>query len=260
MKFEDLTLFFQNLEEKTENILKQKLKLAFEKCAGQKEELTMERIRNFVLEDIRTDSLVYPMQRPAIASALNAIELDIFNQPNKTRITTSMLCQPGKISVINVNGLDIPRRRIVAVAIMQLLHRFKEKEENIYPGVILAMDEAEQLYPIKCSGSEKAYVDRIIIKTKEIADNGRKRHFGQFICTHLADSIDSRVVGLAETTMAFRCSGDDKWIRSTFGKNYVDEINNLKTGEAEVFVRISEQNQKQIKAKVYFPDVSLQEN
>ena len=260
LKFEDLTLFFQNLEEKTENILKQKLKLAFEKCARQKEELTMERIRNFVLEDIRTDSLVYPMQRPAIASALNAIELDIFNQPNKTRITTSMLCQPGKISVINVNGLDIPRRRIVAVAIMQLLHRFKEKEENIYPGVILAMDEAEQLYPIKCSGSEKAYVDRIIIKTKEIADNGRKRHFGQFICTHLADSIDSRVVGLAETTMAFRCSGDDKWIRSTFGKNYVDEINNLKTGEAEVFVRISEQNQKQIKAKVYFPDVSLQGN
>ena len=259
LKFEDLTLFFQNLEEKTENILKQKLKLAFEKCAGQKEELTMERIRNFVLEDIRTDSLVYPMQRPAIASALNAIELDVFNQPNKTRITTSMLCQPGKISVINVNGLDISRRRIVAVAIMQLLHRFKEKEENIYPGVILAMDEAEQLYPIKCSGSEKAYVDRIIIKTKEIADNGRKRHFGQFICTHLADSIDSRVVGLAETTMAFRCSGDDKWIRSTFGKNYVDEINNLKTGEAEVFVRISEQNQKQIKAKVYFPDVSLQE-
>jgi hypothetical protein len=39
-----------------------------------------------------------------------------------------------------------------------------------------------------------------------------------------------------------------------------DEINNLKTGEAEVFVRISEQNQKQIKAKVYFPDVSLQGN
>ena len=264
LKPEDLTLFFQNLEEKTENILKQKLKLAFEKCKkannGAGEEPTLERIRNIILEDIRTDSLVYSMQKPAIASALNAIELDVFNQPNKTRITTSMLCQPGKISVIDVNGLDIPRRRIVAVALLQQLHRFKEKEENIYPGVILAMDEAEQLYPIKCSGSEKAYVDRIIIKTKEIADNGRKRHFGQFICTHLADSIDSRVSGLAETTMAFRCSGDDKWIRSTFGKNYVDEINNLKTGEAVVFVKISEQNQKQIKAKVYFPDVSLQGN
>ena len=260
LKFEDLTLFFQNLEEKTENILKQKLKLAFEKCAKENEEPTLERIRNFVLEDIRTDSLVYSMQKPAIASALNAIELDIFNQANKTRITTSMLCQPGKISVINVNGLDIPRRRLVAVALLQLLHRYKEKEENAYPGVILVMDEAEQLFPIKCSGSEKAHVDRIITKTKEIADNGRKRHFGQFICTHLAESIDSRVVGLAETIMAFRCSGDDKWIRSTFGKNYVDEINNLKTGEAEVFIRISEQTQKQIKAKIYFPDVSLQSN
>ena len=264
LKPEDLTLFFQSLEEKTENILKQKLKLAFEKCKkannGAGEEPTLERIRSIILEDIRTDSLVYTMQKPAIASALNAIELDVFNQPNKTRITTSMLCQPGKISVIDVNGLDIPRRRMVAVALLQQLHRFKEKEENIYPGIILVMDEAEQLYPIKCSGSEKAYVDRIITKTKEIADNGRKRHFGQFICTHLADSIDSRVVGLAETTMAFRCSGDDKWIRSTFGKNHVDEINNLKTGEAVVFVRISEQNQKQIKAKVYFPDVSLQGN
>ena len=262
LKPEDLTLFFQSLEEKTENILKQKLKLAFEKCKkannGAGEEPTLERLRSIILEDIRTDSLVYPMQKPAIASALNAIELDVFNQPNKTRITTSMLCQPGKISIINVNGLDIPRRRIVAVALLQQLHRFKEKEENIYPGIILAMDEAEQLYPINCSGSEKAYVNRIIAKTKEIADNGRKRHFGQFICTHLADSIDSRVVGLAETTMAFRCSGDDKWIRSTFGKNHVDEINNLKTGEAVVFVRISEQNQKQIKAKIYFPDVSIQ--
>ena len=260
LKPEDLTLFFQNLEEKTENILKQKLKLAFDKCAKQNEEPTLERIRSIILEDIRTVSLVYPMQRPAIASALNAIELDVFNQPNKTRITTTMLCQPGKISVINVNGLDIPRRRVVACAILQQLHRFKEKDKNIYPGVILVMDEAEQLFPMKCSGSEKAYVDRIITKTKEIANNGRKRHFGQFICTHLADSIDSRVVDPAETIMAFRCSGDDKWIRSTFGKNYVDEINNLKTGEAVVFVKISEQNQKQIKAKVYFPDVSLQGN
>ena len=105
-----------------------------------------------------------------------------------------------------------------AVALLQLLHRYKEKEENAYPGVILVMDEAEQLFPIKCSGSEKAHVDRIITKTKEIADNGRKRHFGQFICTHLAESIDSRVVGLAETIMAFRCSGDDKWIRSNCNK------------------------------------------
>ena len=216
----------------------------------------MERIKNIVLEDIRTDSLVYAQQKPAIASALNAIELDVFNQQNKTRITTDLLCQPGKISVINVNGLDIPRRRIVAVAIKQMLHRFKEKEENIYPGILLVMDEAEQLFPIKCSGSEKAYVDRIITKTKEIADNGRKRHFGQIIFTHLPEDIDSRVSGLAETILAFRCSDANKWIRSTFGKNYVDEINNLKTGEAVAFIKISEQNQKQIKSKIYFPNVS----
>ena len=237
--------------------MKQKLKLAFEKCAKAKEEPTIDRVKKIVLDDIRTDSMVYAQQKPAIASALNAIELDVFNQQNKTRITTDLLCQPGKISVINVNGLDIPRRRIVAVAILQMLHRFKEKAENIYPGIILGMDEAEQLYPIKCSGSEKTYVDRIITKTKEIADNGRKRHFGQLIFTHLAESIDSRVAGLAETTLAFRCSGDDKWIRRTFGKNYIDEINNLKTGEAVVYIRISEQNQKQIKSKIYFPDVSL---
>ena len=260
LKFEDLTLFFQNLEEKTENILKQKLKLAFEKCAKAKEEPTIDRVKKIVLDDIRTDSMVYAQQKSAIASALNAIELDVFNQQNKTRITTDLLCQPGKISVINVNGLDIPRRRIVAVAILQMLHRFKEKAENIYPGIILGMDEAEQLYPIKCSGSEKTYVDRIITKTKEIADNGRKRHFGQFIFTHLAESIDSRVAGLAETTLAFRCSGDDKWIRRTFGKNYIDEINNLKTGEAVVYIKISEQNQKQIKSKIYFPDVSEVKN
>jgi len=257
LKFEDVTLFVQNMEEKTENILKQKLKLAYEILKKSGEEITFKKIRDIVLNEVRTDPLVYAQQRPAIGAALNAIEFDIFDQSNKTKITTDMLCQPGKISVIDVNALDIPRRRVVAVNLLQLLHRYKEKVEHIYPGVILVADEAEQLFPITCSKSEKAHVDRIITKTKEIADNGRKRHFGQFICTHLSDSIDERVVGLAETVIAFRCSGDEKWIRKEFGKGYVDVINSLKTGECVVKVKISEEDQKQILAKIYIPDVSL---
>lgn len=258
LKFEDLTLFVQNMEEKTENILKQKLKIAFAKLKTLGEEITFTRVRDIVLAEVRTDPLIYAQQRPAIGAALKAIEFDIFDQPNKTKLTTDLLCQAGKISVIDVNGLDIPRRRFVAVNLLQLLHRYKEKDEHLYPGIILVMDEAEQLFPINCSKSEKAHVDRIITKTKEIADNGRKRHFGQFICTHLSGSIDERVVGLAETIMAFRCSADEKWIRKEYGKNYVDIINSLKTGECMIKVKISEEDQKQILAKIYFPDVSLQ--
>ena len=43
-----------------------------------------------------------------------------------------------------------------------------------------------------------------------------------------------------------------------FGKNYVDIINSLKTGECMIKVKISEEDQKPILAKIYFPDVSLQ--
>ncbi len=42
------------------------------------------------------------------------------------------------------------------------------------------------------------------------------------------------------------------------GKNYVDAINSLKTGECMIKVKISEEDQKPILAKIYFPDVSLQ--
>ena len=259
LEYDDIPLFFENLQEKTENVLKQKLKLCFEEFKKFGKDKTLSEIRDTILGYIRTDPEVYAIQRPAIANALKAAELDIFDQPNKTKITTDLICQAGKISVIDVNGLDIRRRRMVAVFLLLLLHRFKDKEENTDPGVILVIDEAEQIFPIKCSSSEKAYVDRIIAKTKDIADNGRKRNFGQFICTHQAEGVDDRVVGLAETVMAFRYSGDEKWIKKQFGKNYVDEIYNLKVGECVIRIKISDDEQKPILTKIYFPDVSLQD-
>ena len=91
-------------------------------------------------------------------------------------------------------------------------------------------------------------------------NGGKLRDFGQFICTHQADGVDDRVVGLAETVMAFRYSGDEKWIKKQFGKNYVDEIYNLKVGECVIRIKISDDEQKPILTKIYFPDVSLQEN
>ena len=75
----------------------------------------------------------------------------MFNQPDKTQLSPSLLFQPGKISVIDVHDLDKSRKRVVALYIQQMLNRFKMEQSNKYPGVILVVDEAEELFPDKPS-------------------------------------------------------------------------------------------------------------
>jgi len=257
MNYQDMMYLIPELESKSENIMLQVLRLAF-RIIQQSPELdfTIENLRNVAIAQARSSGLIHTMQLPAIARALHSVELDMFNQPNKTEITPDLLFQPGKITVVNVHSLDKNRRRIVALYIQQMLNRFKMETSNKYPGIIYGIDEAEILFPNKPSKREKDYVDRIAERMEDVTNRGRKRFYGLFIVSHLPTEVSPRVVALANTKIAFRCSGaSNSWISRDFGREYVEEINDLPVGTCRIKVNISTQDQKPINTKLYMPNV-----
>ena len=126
---------------------------------------------------------------------------------------------------------------------------------NKYPGVILVIDEAEQLFPDKPSKHEKDFVDRIAERCEDITNRGRKRFYGLFLVSHLPSEVSPKVVALANTQMAFKCAGADSWISRVFGREYVQEINDLAIGTCRIKVNISAVDQKPINARIYLPNV-----
>lgn len=257
LSYEDLPILLPDLEAKTEGIMLQILKLTFEKIQKMKETPTIERIREIAMQEARTYPLIYPIQRPAIGRALNSLELDMFNQKNKQEISTDILCEPGKISVINTNKLDITRKRVTELYIRKLLDNFKmQNDSHEFPGILLVTDEAEQIFPKKPPKRDKEYVERILTKAKDIADRGRKRLYGQIIVSHHPEEVSPDIVDLANTTIAFRCSAADSWIAKKYGRRNVARIKELADGETLINVNIGTREQRPISAiPVYFPDV-----
>ena len=260
LTYNDMIYLLPELEAKTEGRLLSILKLAFEILNRNGYPKTVQNIRNTALSEARSSGLIHPSQVPAIGRALDSVELDIFNQIEKTELTPDLLFQPGQISVLNVHRLDKNRRRIAALYVLQLLNRFKMENSNMYPGVILVIDEAEQLFPNKPSKHEKDFVDRIAERCEDITNRGRKRRYGIFLVSHLPSEVSPRVVALANTQMAFRCSVADPWIARTFGREYVPEINDLSVGTCRIKVNLSTMDQKPINTRIYMPNVEEVKN
>lgn len=260
LTYNDMIYLLPELEAKTEGRLLSILKMSFEILNRNGDPKTIQNIRNTALNVARTSSLIHPSQVPAIGRALDSVELDIFNQIGKTELSEDLLFQPGQVTVLNINRLDRNRRRIAGLYVLQLLNRFKMENSNMYPGVILVIDEAEQLFPNKPSKHEKDFVDRIAERCEDITNRGRKRRYGIFLVSHLPSEVSPRVVALANTQMAFRCSGADSWITKTFGREYVSEINDLSVGTCRIKVNLSTQDQKPINTRIYMPDVNGVDN
>lgn len=257
LTYNDLVHLIPEVEPKTENYLKQVLKTTFEiiEARGNEMELTIENVRSIGTDLARKSPLIHYSQAPAIGRALQSIELDMFNQPDKIQLSPGILFQPGKISVIDVHDLDKSRKRVVALYIQQMLNRFKMEQSNKYPGVILVVDEAEELFPDKPSKREKNFVERITERMEDVTNRGRKRHYGLFIVTHVPSSVSPKIVALANTHMAFRSSDANSYISKVFGKEFVAQANNLETGTYLLKVNVSSQNQRPILAKLRMPNM-----
>jgi DNA helicase HerA-like ATPase len=216
-------------------------------------------LRSRIISEANSSGLVHYHQRPAIARAVLSPSLTLLDQKDKTPLTPGLLFAPGTVSVIDYQGLDQNKKRVVAVYLLQMLSRFKMDTPNYDPGVVLVIDEAELLFPANPSKGDKDYVLRIESRIEDITNRGRKRKYGVILVTHLPSEVSQKVAELANTKIAFGCSGANRWIRDNFGKEYVSEINSLPTGICRIKVNVDTINQGPINARIRVPFVGRAE-
>ncbi len=194
-------------------------------------------------------------QRPAIARAILSPSLNLLDQKDKIPLTPSLLFKPGTVSAIDYQGLDQNKKRVVALYLLQMLEKYKMNQPNLEPGVLLVIDEAEVLFPENPSKGDKDYVLRIASRMEDITNRGRKRKYGVALVTHLPTEVSRKVGDLANTKIAFGCSGAEIWSRAYFGRDYVDEISNMPTGKCRISIKINTNDQGPVNARLHIPYV-----
>ena len=251
----DIVYLMPELESKTENILRVLINHVSNQIKNEKAPKDIETFRSRLLAENNNSQLIHMQQRPAIARAVLSPSLNLLDQKDKIPLTPHLLFRPGTVSVIDYQGLDQNMKRVVALYLLQLLDNFKMNQPNLEPGVLLVIDEAELLFPENPSKVDKDYVLRIAARMEDITNRGRKRKYGVALVTHLPTEVSRKVGDLANTKIAFGCSGAEKWIRNYFGREYVDEINNLPTGKCRISIKISTNDQGPINARLDVPYV-----
>jgi len=218
------------LDPKTEGRALHILELTYHIIQEEGLDRTIENVRNTALNLISNNGLIHPLQKPALNRAFFSVELDLFDQPNKKKITPEMLFQPGKITTLNVNGLDKNRRRVVALYLLELANHFKVENNNPEPGVIVVLDECEQITPSYPTKREKTHVERCVERMETITELGRKRLYGLIVVSHEPSAISKRITNLANTTIVYRSADFGDFIAKKLGREYVEESKNLPKG------------------------------
>ncbi|MEE3255392.1 MAG: hypothetical protein VX199_06800, partial [Chloroflexota bacterium] len=235
------------------------LQMTFNILRREGREISTANIRHYAQQIAEASNMIHRSQIPAIVRALHCPELDLFDDTNLTTVLNpEVLFQPGLITTINVNSLDMNRRRVVTLYILELLHRYKVLDRINDPGVVVAIDECESLYPHKPTAREREFVDRIAERTAAVTMLGRKRYYSLFMVTHLTSDVSPEVVKLVSNHMAFRCSGgEDKHISTYIGPEFVDEINSLQTGFCRMKTNTSTVVQSGTNATIKLPFVGF---
>ena len=256
---QDTIYLMPELESKTENILRLLITHVGNQIDQEQAPQDMETLRTRLLAEVNSSSLLHFSQRPAIARAVLSPSLNMLDQKDKTPLTPKLLFKPGTITVIDYHSLNHNMKRVVALYLLQLLDQYKMNTPNLDPGVLLVIDEAEQLFPQNPSKGEKDFVQRIADRMEDITNRGRKRRYGVTLVTHLPTEVSKKVGDLTNTKVAFGLSGSDKWIRDFFGKDFVSEINSLPTGYCRISIKVNRDNQGPINARLKIPYIGNKE-
>jgi len=136
-----------------------------------------------------------------------------------------------------------------------MLDKFKMNEPNLDPGVLLVIDEAERMFKAHPEKGERDFILRISSRLEDITNRGRKRHYSICCISHLASEVSKKVGDLTNTKIVFGSSGMDKWIRDYFGRDYVDEINTMPTGKCRISIKVNNNDQGPINARLDIPFV-----
>lgn len=252
---EDIVYLMPELESRTESILLVLLNHVSRMLEYENAGQDIDTLRNRLINECNSSGLIHSQQRPAIARAILSQSLNLLDQKGKIPLTPGQLFKPGTVSVIDYQGLDYNKKRVVALYILQMLSRFKMDAPNYDPGVLLVVDEAELLFPGNPSKADKDYVTRIASRLEDITNRGRKRKYGLVFVTHSPSEISQQVGDLANTKIAFSCTGANKWIRDSFGKEYVTEVNNMPTGICRIKIKVDTKDQGSINARIRVPYV-----
>lgn len=138
------------------------------------------------------------------------------------------------VTIIDCQTLSADQQRMLALYILLMLNKHKLHENNREPGVLLIIDEAEVLFPVKPTSGEKDYVLRLQEMIQELVRRGRKHKFGIVCITHRPSDISPTIENLCNTKIAFRSSGCRSWISNNFGKEWIYDIETLETGQCYI--------------------------
>ena len=252
---QDVVYLLPELESKSENILRVLINHVGNQIDNEKAPLDIETFRSRLLAENNKSQLIHISQRPAIGRAIISPSLNLLDQKNKIPLTPHLLFKAGTVSVIDYQGLDQNMKRVVALYLLQMLDKFKMNEPNLDPGVLLVIDEAERMFKAHPEKGERDFILRISSRLADITIRGRKRHYNICCISHLASEVSKKVGDLTNTKIVFGSSGMDKWIRDYFGRDYVDEINTMPTGKCRISIKVNNNDQGPINARLDIPFV-----
>ena len=257
----DLLMILPELETKSAGVLKTIVPRAIHNIQQRGEEMEWKNLEKEILLELQTSQFLTGMAgsaiKGAIERALISHNLVLFDQNNKTKLISETLFKEGTVTIIDCQTLSAEQQRMVALYLLLMLNKHKLHEKNIDPGVLLFIDEAEVLFPVKPTSGEREHVLRLSEMIREPVRRGRKHKFGIVCITHRPSDISPAVENLCNTKIAFRSSGCKTWISNNFGKDYVYDIETLETGNCYVSTM---KTSRQIQVKISVPHVGLKEN
>jgi len=252
----DLLLILPELETKSAGVLKTIVPRAIQNLEQRNEELTWKNLEREILVELRTSQFLSGVAgssiRGAIERALLSHNLLLFDLNNKIKLVPDILFKKGSVTIIDCQTLSAEQQRMTALYLLLMLNKHKLRENNLEPGVLLFIDEAEVLFPVKPTSGERDHVLRLEEMIREPVRRGRKHMFGIVCITHRPSDISPAVENLCNTKIAFRTGTSKTWISNNFGKNLVHEIETLETGICYINTM---KTSKQIQAKTSIPFV-----
>jgi len=257
----DLLMILPELETKSAGVLKTIVPHAILRIQQSGEELTRQNLEKEILIELRTSQYLTGMAgssiRGAIERALISQNLLLLDQKNKIKLVPEVLFKEGTVTVIDCQTLSADQQRMVALYLLLMLNKYKLHENHLDPGVLLFIDEAEVLFPVKPTSGERDYVLRLEEMIREPVRRGRKHKFGIVCITHRPSDISPAVENLCNTKIAFRSSGCKTWISNNFGKDKIYDIEILETGTCYISTM---RTSKQIQVKIRVPFVGIKED
>ena len=115
-------------------------------------------------------------------------------------------------------------------SLTKIANHFKVENNNPEPGVIVVLDECEQITPSYPTKREKTHVERCVERMETITELGRKRLYGLIVVSHEPSAISKRITNLANTTIVYRSADFGDFIAKKLGREYVEESKNLPKG------------------------------